>query len=80
MKVDLRRGRTRRALKERWTINRAPRRPEGLLVYFDEVQVRALSADLCAQAGIRWWILDLASPALVQLMRKSMGAHLANAR
>jgi methyltransferase (TIGR00027 family) len=52
---------------------------EGLLVYLDEPQVRALAADLFAQAGIRGWILDLASPALVQLLRRSMGSHLANA-
>jgi methyltransferase (TIGR00027 family) len=52
---------------------------EGLLVYLDEVQVRSLAMDLGAQAGIRWWILDLASPALLKMMAKSMGAQLANA-
>jgi methyltransferase (TIGR00027 family) len=52
---------------------------EGLLIYLDESKVRALAADLCAQAGIAWWILDLASPELVQMLRKTMGQHLANA-
>ena len=52
---------------------------EGLLVYLDETQVRALAADIAAQAGIRWWILDLASPSLLQMMKKSMGPQLANA-
>jgi methyltransferase (TIGR00027 family) len=52
---------------------------EGLLVYLDDVQVGALAADLAAQAGIRRWILDLASPGVIQMMRKSMGAHLTNA-
>jgi methyltransferase (TIGR00027 family) len=52
---------------------------EGLLVYLDEAQVRSLAIDLAAQAGIRWWILDLASPALLKMMERSMGPQLANA-
>jgi methyltransferase (TIGR00027 family) len=52
---------------------------EGLLVYLDEAQVHSLAVDLGAQAGIRWWILDLASPALLEMMKKSMGPQLANA-
>jgi methyltransferase (TIGR00027 family) len=52
---------------------------EGLLVYLDEAQVRALTVDLAAQGGIRHWILDLASPGVLEMMRKGMGAHLANA-
>jgi len=52
---------------------------EGLLVYLDEVQVRALTANLAAEAGIRRWILDLASPGVVEMMRKGMGTHLTNA-
>ncbi len=52
---------------------------EGLLLYLDEAQVRSLAMDLRAQTGIRWWILDLASPALLEMMKKSMGSQLANA-
>jgi methyltransferase (TIGR00027 family) len=52
---------------------------EGLLVYLDDAQVSALAADLAAQPAIRSWILDLASPGVIQMMRKSMGEHLANA-
>jgi O-methyltransferase involved in polyketide biosynthesis len=52
---------------------------EGLLVYLDEVQVRSLAVDLSAQAAIRWWVLDLTSPALLQSLRKTMGKYLANA-
>ena len=52
---------------------------EGLLVYLNEAQVRSLAHDLAAQAGIREWILDLASPALLKMMAKSMGPQLANA-
>jgi methyltransferase (TIGR00027 family) len=52
---------------------------EGLLLYLDEAQVRSLTTDLLSQAGIRWWILDLASPKLLEMMKKSMGPGLANA-
>jgi O-methyltransferase involved in polyketide biosynthesis len=52
---------------------------EGLLLYLEEFQVCSLSADISAQAGIKWWILDLASPALLQLMKKTMGSRLDNA-
>jgi methyltransferase (TIGR00027 family) len=52
---------------------------EGLLVYLDDAQVGAMAADLAAQAGIHRWILDLASPGVIQMMRKGMGAHLTNA-
>jgi methyltransferase (TIGR00027 family) len=52
---------------------------EGLLVYLKEAQVRALAADLLAQAGVRWWVLDTASPELVEMLQKTMGRHLANA-
>jgi len=52
---------------------------EGLLIYLDEVQVRALAADLFAQAQIYWWLLDLASPALLADLRKSIGRYLLNA-
>jgi methyltransferase (TIGR00027 family) len=52
---------------------------EGLLIYLDEAQVRALAADLCAHSGIRWWVLDLASPELLEMLGRTMGPHLANA-
>jgi len=52
---------------------------EGLLLYLDEAQVRSLAMDLAAQTGIRWWMLDIASPALLKMMEKSMGPQLANA-
>jgi methyltransferase (TIGR00027 family) len=52
---------------------------EGLLLYLSEPQVRDLAVNLAALHGVRSWILDLASPALLGMMRKSMGSHLANA-
>jgi len=52
---------------------------EGLLIYLDATQVRSLSADLSAQAGIRWWVIELASRALLENLRKTIGEHLTNA-
>ena len=52
---------------------------EGLLIYLDELTVRALSGDLLSLPHIRWWLLDVASPNLRQMMMRTMGAQLANA-
>jgi methyltransferase (TIGR00027 family) len=52
---------------------------EGLLLYLEEAQVRSLAMDVGAQASVRWWILDLASPAVLEMMKKGMGSQLANA-
>jgi O-methyltransferase involved in polyketide biosynthesis len=52
---------------------------EGLLIYLDDSLVRALSGDLRAEAGVRWWVLDLSSPAILSLMNQRMGVHLQNA-
>lgn len=52
---------------------------EGLLIYLEDAQVRALSADLLAQSGIRGWVLDVASPELLKMLGRTMGRHLAQA-
>ena len=52
---------------------------EGLLVYLDEAQVRELTADLGSRAGIRSWVIDLASPELIRMMARTIGRHLAQA-
>ncbi|HYL02491.1 MAG TPA: SAM-dependent methyltransferase [Steroidobacteraceae bacterium] len=52
---------------------------EGLLLYLDDSQVSDLATSLARYDGIRWWVLDLASPDLLRLLRRTMGAHLANA-
>lgn len=52
---------------------------EGLLVYLDPETVLAIGRELFARASIHWWILDNASPAILQMMRRSMGATLAHA-
>ncbi len=52
---------------------------EGLVVYLEDEIVRSLGRDLAAQPGIRWWILDLSSPAILHMMQKQMGDKLDNA-
>ena len=52
---------------------------EGLLGYLDDDVVRALGRDFLGQPAVRWWVLDVASPAILRLLQKGMGAHLDNA-
>jgi methyltransferase (TIGR00027 family) len=49
---------------------------EGLLVYLTEEEVAALANDLAGPAPFRHWIIDLASPALLKMLAKRMGAPL----
>jgi methyltransferase (TIGR00027 family) len=49
---------------------------EGLLVYLESAQVSALSGDLAAQSAISWWILDVASPAVLRMMQRRTGSQL----
>jgi methyltransferase (TIGR00027 family) len=49
---------------------------EGLLVYLSRDEVAGLSSDLAAVPSFRQWILDLVSPALMQMMVKQLGTHL----
>jgi len=43
---------------------------EGLLVYLTREEAGALASDLHANAGFRWWIIDIASPDLLRWMQK----------
>jgi len=52
---------------------------EGLLVYLDADEVRALSKSLLERPQVGTWIIDLASPAVLARLRRGMGRHLANA-
>lgn len=66
----------RRALCER--VGAASRRvlvvSEGLLVYLDPGAVRELASDLHEPASFRQWLIDLASPKLLQwINRRNMG-------
>jgi methyltransferase (TIGR00027 family) len=52
---------------------------EGLLLYMNQDVVRALALDLLDRSSVRWWVFDLASPNLLQMMQKTMGTQLVNA-
>ena len=50
---------------------------EGLLIYLTDEQVAALAAELHRQPSFRWWLIDLASPALLKMLSRSWGKKLA---
>lgn len=50
---------------------------EGLLIYLTPEQVGGLAAELHRQRSFRWWLIDLASPRLLQILEKSWGRKLA---
>lgn len=52
---------------------------EGLIVYLSRQEVAALATDLIGPSSFRNWVLDIVSPALLRLMRKTMGAYLERA-
>ncbi len=45
---------------------------EGLLVYLTPDQVATLAQDLAAQPAFQHWVTDLASPALLQMLKRQM--------
>ena len=49
---------------------------EGLLIYLTEAEVASLAQDLAAIPSFQRWATDLASPALVKMLRKKMGHQL----
>jgi methyltransferase (TIGR00027 family) len=56
--------------------NRALVVSEGLLVYLDENEVTSLGQDLAAARSLQHWVVDLASPALLKMLAKKIGAPL----
>ena len=46
---------------------------EGLLIYLTPEQVAGLARALHAVPTLRWWVIDLASPRLLQMMQKMWG-------
>lgn len=52
---------------------------EGLLIYLEREQVMALATDLAATANLKWWILDIASPALLKMIGKTWGRSMQSA-
>lgn len=49
---------------------------EGLLIYLSEVENGALATDLAAQESFQHWIIDIASPGLLQMMQKQTGTKM----
>jgi O-methyltransferase involved in polyketide biosynthesis len=50
---------------------------EGLIIYLTAEQVGELATDLATQPTFHRWVLDLASPGLLQLLQKNLNPHLA---
>jgi methyltransferase (TIGR00027 family) len=48
---------------------------EGLLVYLSEADVGALARDLHAARHFQWWVFDIASPRLLEMMQKMWGKN-----
>lgn len=73
--LDLADAAARRALLERLggSRKRIVVISEGLLIYLTREAVGSLASDLKAQPGVRRWILDLSSPALLKMIRKHSG-------
>ena len=52
---------------------------EGLLIYLTEAEVGSLAEDLSAQSGFERWVLDVASPGLLQMLQREIGSKLSQA-
>lgn len=70
--IDLREAAARRAFFERvgCEAKKALIVTEGLLVYLTEADVASLALDLHAQQSFRWWLIDIASPKLLAMLRR----------
>jgi methyltransferase (TIGR00027 family) len=49
---------------------------EGLLVYLEAEHVAAIATDLHARESIAWWMIDLASPRILSMMKRMFGDKL----
>src|SRR4029077_19503895 len=52
---------------------------EGLLVYLSAEDVGVLATDLARQPTFRYWICDIVSPGLLEMLRKGGGVELERA-
>jgi methyltransferase (TIGR00027 family) len=77
VRLDLTDGPKRRALFSQ--IDRESSRllvvTEGLVIYLTAEQVGELARDLHAGRRFEWWLLDLASPRLLEIMQKYWGKN-----
>jgi len=73
-KVDLANDAERRAFLDRATqdAKKILVITEGLLIYLEEPVVRALSEDFLARSNVAWWMFDLASPAILDMMGRQI--------
>jgi methyltransferase (TIGR00027 family) len=71
-RVDLADAEARRAFLDRALAGktRALVITEGLLIYLGADAVRGLASDLAARREIEWWMLDLASPGILKMIKK----------
>ena len=81
VRLDLADGAARRALLARVA---APGTPvlvitEGLLVYLQDAVVKELAVDLASEPALRWWLVDLVSPAILRRVQRSWNAPLSAA-
>ncbi|MGO8968104.1 MAG: class I SAM-dependent methyltransferase [Myxococcaceae bacterium] len=76
--VDLLEPSARRAFLERALqgCKRALVLTEGLLIYLEPKEVRALGGDLAAQSPIAFWMLDLASPGILRMLQRRTASRL----
>jgi len=76
--LDLRDGASRRRLFERLgsEAKRVVVLSEGLLIYFSDQEVSELARDLAAPPTFRLWVADLTSPALLEMLQKTIGGPL----
>jgi methyltransferase (TIGR00027 family) len=52
---------------------------EGFLMYLSSDEVGALAQDLAAPPSFQRWVLDMASPGLLKMLQKKLGAQLSQA-
>lgn len=52
---------------------------EGLIIYLQDGEVAQLAGDLAAIASFQKWVMDLASPALLKMLTKTIGGPLGQA-
>jgi methyltransferase (TIGR00027 family) len=52
---------------------------EGLLIYLTAEQVSAIARQIYQQREVRWWLIDLATPLLLQILSRSWQPQLAAA-
>ncbi len=49
---------------------------EGLLIYFSSDEVASLARDLAAVPSLQYWLLDIASPGLLKMLKQRMGPQI----